>query len=66
MKEIILAESFVLRDGELLPAEELEPAERLALAKWIRQHWLEELYRGKATVVPTEPTPCGSAFGLIE
>ena len=50
----IHTESFVRRNGELVPVEQLDHQERETLAVWLKETYLNELFRGKGRVLPQE------------
>lgn len=55
----IHAESFVRRNGELVSVEQLNLREREALAVWLKETYLNELFLGKGQVLPQrEQAPC--------
>lgn len=54
MAREIHAESFVRRKGELVSVEQLDRQEREALAVWLKETYLNELFRGKGRVLPRE------------
>lgn len=51
MAREIHAESFVRRNGELVPVDQLIPREREALAVWLKETYLNELFLGKGQVL---------------
>lgn len=50
MKEPIRAESQLLVGGTLTSTEDLDRSQRTRLAYWLKETYLNELCRGKATV----------------
>ena len=52
MKEPIRAESQLLVCGTMTPTEALDRSRRTCLAYWLKETYLNELCRGKATVQP--------------
>lgn len=50
MKEPIRAESQLLVGGTMTPTEALDRSQRTHLAYWLKETYLNELCRGKATV----------------
>lgn len=50
MKEPIRAESQLLVGGTLTSTEDLDRSQRTCLAYWLKETYLNELCRGKATV----------------
>lgn len=52
MAREIHAENFVRRNGELVQVDRLSPGEREALAVWLKETYLNELFLGKGRVVP--------------
>ena len=50
MKEPIRAESQLLVGGTLASTEDLDRSQRTRLAYWLKETYLNELCRGKATV----------------
>ena len=59
MKEPIRAESQLLVGGTLTSTEDLDRSQRTCLAYWLKETYLNELCRGKATV----QTAAAAAFG---
>ena len=51
MKGEIKVESYVRTDGQTIPVEDLPPDQREALALWVKETYLNELYRGQGRVV---------------
>lgn len=56
MKEINV-ESYVRRGNGLSLVEDLDPEEREAFACWLKETYLNELFRGKGRVVLKKEKP---------
>lgn len=52
MAREIHGESFVRRKGELVSVDQLNPREREALAVWLKETYLNELFLGKGRFFP--------------
>ena len=52
MKREIRVESYVQVHGQRVPVEELPEDEREDLAIWLKETYLNELFRGKGRVFP--------------
>ena len=50
MKREIRAESFVRKGDELIPVDDLTPEDREGFACWLKETYLNELFRGKGRV----------------
>jgi len=51
MKRPITVERMVLHNGEPVPVIALSRKEKADLARWLKQTWFTELYRGQAEVI---------------
>ena len=56
MKQDIQIESFVIVDGVPVPVTSLSEEKRAALSRWLRETYLQELFRGRATLTWEEGT----------
>ena len=52
MKRKISVESYVQKNGQRIPVEDLPLDQREALALWLKEIYLNELFRGQGRVVP--------------
>lgn len=50
MKREIRVESYVQRNEQKIPVEDLLPQQREAFAIWLKETYLNELFRGKGQV----------------
>ena len=50
MKEDIRGESYILRGDQMIPVQSLPQKDRERLANWLKETYLNELYRGRAVI----------------
>ena len=50
MKEAIRGESYILRGDQMIPVQSLPQKDRERLANWLKETYLNELYRGRAVI----------------
>ena len=50
MKREIRVESYAQTNGQRVPVEDLPPDQREALAVWLKETYLNELFRGQGRV----------------
>ena len=50
MKKEIQVQSYVRQEGRLIPVEDLLPHQREDLAMWLKESYLNELFRGQGRV----------------